>query len=73
MFVEDSAGDRIELSLYYVHEEQDPRQLLPVGSYLAVLEPYMRHTRDDPVKGGLVLRCDNPQACSKPCNLHPRP
>ena len=35
--------------------------LLPLGSYLAVLQPYMRHTRDDPVSGRLILRCDNPQ------------
>ncbi len=32
-----------------------------MGTLMAVLQPYMRHARDDPVEGRLMLRCDNPQ------------
>ncbi len=35
--------------------------IFPVGTFMAVMQPYMRHTREDPVQGHLILRCDNPQ------------
>ena len=63
VFIQDEAGDGVELGLYnYVLHNEDPKQMLPVGSRLAVIAPYMRHVRDEPESNHLILRCDNPQA-----------
>ena len=62
VLVEDSRGDVVRLCLYNIVEDgDDPRAAFPLSSKLALLEPYMRHARDDPVRGMLLLRCDNPQ------------
>jgi hypothetical protein len=43
--------------------EADSRRLaLPVGTHLALVDPYMRYTQDNPSANTLCLRCDNPQA-----------
>jgi hypothetical protein len=42
--------------------DEDPSAMLKVGMPIALLEPYMRHARDDAANGALMLRCDNPQA-----------
>ena len=62
VLIEDPAGDCMQLALYnYVLDHEDPWKVLPQGSYIAFIHPYMRHARDDPVNGLLTLRCDNPQ------------
>lgn len=61
--VEDDAGDVINAHLYnYTPREEDPRRRFPSGTRLALLEPYVRHAKDDARTGMLMLRCDNPQA-----------
>ena len=61
--VEDEAGDRIGAHLYnLVARDEDPRSRFAPGTRLALLEPYMRHAKDDARTGVLMLRCDNPQA-----------
>ena len=59
--VEDDNGDCIMLSLYnYVAAHEDPSDIFPVGTYLAILAPMMKNAKDDP-KQTLMLRCDNPE------------
>jgi tetratricopeptide (TPR) repeat protein len=49
------------LSLYnYVSHNEDPNDIFPEGTYMAILAPYMKHAEDDPSKNPL-LRCDNPE------------
>ena len=62
VLVEDEVGDSIMLSLYnYRHEDDvDIQDILPLGGYLALLNPYMKNARDDRDRI-LMLRCDNPQ------------
>jgi tetratricopeptide (TPR) repeat protein len=65
VLVEDDGMDCLLLSLYnYVQEYEDPNQVLPVGTHLAVLAPYMKNALDDRQKN-LMLRCDNPQCIIK--------
>ena len=46
------------LNLYnYVLVKENPREVFPVGSYLA----YLRFSLDDP-RQAVHIRCDNPQA-----------
>jgi tetratricopeptide (TPR) repeat protein len=60
--VEDDNGDAIMLNLYnYVRPEEDPQLMFPRGTYLAVKEPYLRFSMDDP-KLAAVIRTDNPQS-----------
>jgi tetratricopeptide (TPR) repeat protein len=62
LLAEDGNGDRVLLQLYnYVPESVHPRDVLPVGTKLALLEPYLRFPRDLP-QNPPCLRCDNPQA-----------
>jgi tetratricopeptide (TPR) repeat protein len=59
--VEDSNGDAIMLNLYnYVRPEEDPQLIFPCGTYLAIMEPYLRFALDDP-KQAAMIRSDNPQ------------
>ena len=61
MLVEDDNGDCLMLSLYnYVGINEDPTDVFPVGTYLAVMAPYMKNAQDDKQQA-LFLRCDNPQ------------
>lgn len=61
VLVEDDAGDLIMLSLYnFIPNDVEPSAVLPIGTRLAVLEPYMKRGRDSQ-QGELMLRCDNPQ------------
>ncbi len=61
VLVEDDAGDCIMLSLYnYLAYHENPSDFFPVGTYLAILAPYMKYAKDDP-KLTLMLRCDNPE------------
>jgi hypothetical protein len=65
VLVEDDDMDCLTLSLYnYVQDDEDPNQVLPVGTHLAVLAPYMKNARDDR-QMILMLRCDNPQCIIK--------
>ena len=60
----DQNGDPMMLSLYnFVRPQQDPADLFPDGSFVALVEPYCKFSRDDPKAGQLMLRCDNPEAC----------
>jgi tetratricopeptide (TPR) repeat protein len=54
LLVEDDAGDCLSLSLYNCQHD------LPVGTYLALIAPFMKTAQDKP-EGMLMLRCDNPQ------------
>ena len=58
--VEDDSADRIMLAFYNYYCDEKAQDVLPVGTYLAILAPYMRNSRDDP-GANLMLRCDNPQ------------
>ena len=61
LLVEDEKRDCIMLSLYnYVAHDEDPKDVFPVGTHLALLDPYMKNSQDDRSKN-LILRCDNPQ------------
>jgi hypothetical protein len=65
VLVEDDGMDCLTLALYnYVQDYEDPNQVLPVGTYLAVLAPYMKNALDDRQKN-LILRCDYPQCIIK--------
>jgi tetratricopeptide (TPR) repeat protein len=65
VLIEDDGMDCLLLSLYnYVQEYEDPNQVLPVGTHLAVLAPYMKNAREDRQQN-LMLRCDNPQCIIK--------
>ena len=61
VLVEDDRGDCIMLTLYnFIQRHQKLEEVLPVGTKLALLAPYMKKMpdrRDQP----LMLRCDNPQ------------
>lgn len=60
VLVEDSRRDCIMLSLYnFIHDEQLD-EVLPVGTYMALLAPYMKNSQDNR-SAPLMLRCDNPQ------------
>ena len=62
VLAEDASGDRMVLQLYnYVRADEDPREIFPPGTRLAMLEPYLRFPRDDPANP-VCMRCDNPQA-----------
>jgi tetratricopeptide (TPR) repeat protein len=61
MLVEDDNGDCLMLSLYnFVTVNEDPKDIFPKGTYLALLAPYMKNSADDPSRN-LLLRCDNPE------------
>ena len=61
VLLKDEAGDLMQLSMYnFVPDSSDPAERLPVGSRLAILEPYMKHSQDRDDMN-LMLRCDNPQ------------
>lgn len=61
LLVEDDKNDCIMLSLYnYVATDEDPKNVFPVGTRLALLAPYLKNSQDDRSKN-LMLRCDNPQ------------
>jgi hypothetical protein len=63
MMVEDPEDTEatITLNLYnFVLPCEDPQDRFPPSTYLAILEPYMRHRGDDP-NCPLAIRCDNPQ------------
>ena len=62
LLVEDDNRDLIFLNLYnYVLVNENPREVFPVGSFLAILQPYLRFSLDDP-RHAVHIRCDNPQA-----------
>eukprot|EP00978_Attheya_sp_CCMP212_P032131 scaffold123972_cov51-Attheya_sp.AAC.2 len=65
VLVEDENMDCVKLSLYnFVFDDEDPKEVLPVGTMLAILAPYMKYPRDDR-KMPVFLRCDNPQCIIK--------
>lgn len=60
LLVEDDSRDCLLLSVYnFVPTNEDPNDIFPEQTYLAILAPYMKHSADDPTKN-LLLRCDNP-------------
>jgi len=62
VLLRDAAGDLAKACLYNcVGQHEEPDELYPEGTLLALMEPYMRHARDDPAAGDLLLRTDNPQ------------
>lgn len=62
ILVADSNDDLITLNLYnYVSPEEDPQLFFPSGTYIAVLEPYLRFSGDNPSES-VIIRSDNPQS-----------
>eukprot|EP00798_Chlamydomonas_sp_ICE-L_P001720 gene1720-33128_t len=62
VIVRDTEGDMMTLHLYnYVPAEVLPWTLLPVGTHIALVEPYLRFPLDDEQQP-VCMRCDNPQA-----------
>eukprot|EP00798_Chlamydomonas_sp_ICE-L_P005547 gene5547-4182_t len=62
MIVRDTEGNNMCLHLYnYVPPEVLPGVMLPVGSRIALVHPYLRFPRDDQ-RNWVCMRCDNPQA-----------
>eukprot|EP00873_Tetraselmis_striata_P007155 jgi/Tetstr1/427419/TSEL_017583.t1 len=62
VLLRDAAGDLAKACLYNcVGQHEEPDELYPEGTLLALMEPYMCHARDDPAAGDLLLRTDNPQ------------
>lgn len=62
LLVQDCNNGVIFLNLYnFVLDEENPQDFFPRGSYLAVLEPYLRFTLDNS-NNPVHVRCDNPQA-----------
>jgi tetratricopeptide (TPR) repeat protein len=60
--VEDDNGDCMTVGLYnFVRDDEDPKDILPRGTHLAFLAPYMRNAGDARDRE-LLLRCDNPQS-----------
>ena len=43
-------------------ECEEHADLLPPGTHLALVDPYLRYPKDDPTTGPPCVRCDNPQA-----------
>lgn len=65
VLVEDDDLVCLTFSLYnYIEEDEDPNQVLPVGTHSTVLAPYIKNARDDR-QMILMLRCDNPQCIIK--------
>lgn len=61
VLVEDDVGDCILLCLYnYLASHEDPSDVFPVGTYMALVAPLMKYSQDDP-NNALMLRCDNPE------------
>eukprot|EP00798_Chlamydomonas_sp_ICE-L_P016005 gene16005-22143_t len=66
--VRDIEGNIMTLKLYnYFPAEVVPRTIMPAGTRIALVEPYMRFTRENAYQPDkedveLYLRCDNPQA-----------
>ena len=59
--VQDVDGDCLLLSLYnYIRTDEDPVSVLPNGTFLALVAPYMKNSEDNRARN-LMLRCDNPQ------------
>eukprot|EP00798_Chlamydomonas_sp_ICE-L_P007806 gene7806-1003_t len=62
LLVKDTEGNMMVLHLYnYVPAEMSPRKMIPAGTHIALVEPYLRFPRDDE-SHPVTLRCDNPQA-----------
>jgi tetratricopeptide (TPR) repeat protein len=54
-------GDAALMGLYdYAMGDEDCQAIFPKHTYLAVMEPYFRHGKDDP-NNPTSMRCDNPQ------------
>ena len=61
VLIEDEGGNYVQAGIYnYLLASEDPLDFFSNGQYLAFLEPYMRHSQDNP-NAPLLLRCDNPQ------------
>ena len=62
LLVEDQCHDRMLLQLYnYVRPQDKPFHVFPMGTRLAILEPYLRFPLDL-AENPACMRCDNPQA-----------
>lgn len=61
LLVEDANNDLIILTVYnLVNSEEDPQLFFPCGTYIAILEPYLRFAQDNP-NMPVGIRTDNPQ------------
>jgi tetratricopeptide (TPR) repeat protein len=61
VLIEDDSGNCVHAGIYnYLLASEEPLDFFPKGTHLAFLEPYMRHSQDNP-SAPLILRCDNPQ------------
>jgi hypothetical protein len=47
---------------HYGGDSVEDATLVPAGTHLALVHPYLRFPMDDPAAGPPCLRCDNPQA-----------
>lgn len=62
LLVEDSNDDLIMLYVYnFVSPEENPQLVFPCGTFIAILEPYLRFSMDNP-KLPVMIRTDNPQS-----------
>eukprot|EP00798_Chlamydomonas_sp_ICE-L_P004635 gene4635-14831_t len=76
LLVEDTEGNIMVLHLYnFVPPEVVPLTMIPVGTRIALAEPYLRSMCADPYP--VCMRCDNPQAVHllserryKQCTVH---
>jgi len=61
LLIEDIDCNRMMLSVdNFLKEGEKAEDVFTVGTHIAVLEPYMKYSRDDPKNGALMLRCDHP-------------
>ncbi|KAL0238007.1 hypothetical protein GEMRC1_012481 [Eukaryota sp. GEM-RC1] len=61
ILIEDLNNDIIQLSSYnLVPNDQSPSNYFPKGSYIAVIEPYMKNVMDSR-ENIVLLRCDHPE------------
>ena len=61
LLIRDENEDVIQAGIYnFIRHNQDPSVTFPNGTCIALLEPYMKHSQDNP-DAPLMLRCDNPQ------------
>ena len=57
----DTNADVMMLNLYnYFLPDEDPQKVFPSGTYLAIMEPYLRFAKNNPSKP-TIIRTDNPQ------------
>jgi hypothetical protein len=65
IIIEDVESQFMRLCLYAFPGDYTT---LVTGTRIAVLAPYMKHSKDDPISGALMMRCDHPDGVRVFCN-----